>query len=278
MSEFLSIIIIHFLAVIAPGPEVILVTKDSLSQGRSYAVWLSIGIGSGTLLHVGYSLLGIGLIISQSTLLFSIIKILGALYLIYLGILSLKAQPVQLDNLTTTTADSTKFSIPQVLLKGFMTSALNPKATLFFFSIFTVLISPETALITKIGYGSRAPLRNRSVSGSATVSRPAKLMMVVSSMVVRPQKVGGLCSNDKPTRCTANFQINRTPDSGIARSRVVRPSRLPVSVSTCLTHSFNVWGAQLMLLTFATMAAHRLQCSLIPLNTIWAARWRTSGE
>lgn len=153
MPEFLSLIIVHFLAVIAPGPEVILVTKDSLSKGRRYAFWLSIGIGSGTLLHVTYSLLGIGLIISQSILLFSIIKTLGALYLIYLGFLSLKAKPVQLDNLTGTTTNTTNFSIPQVLLKGFMTSALNPKATLFFFSIFTVLISPETPLPIKIGYG-----------------------------------------------------------------------------------------------------------------------------
>jgi len=153
MSEFVNLIIVHFLAVIAPGPEVILVTKDSLGKGRHYSFWLSIGIGSGTLLHVTYSLLGIGLIISQSILLFSIIKVLGAPYLIYLGIMSIKAQPIALDDLHETAFARTNFSIPQVLLKGFLTSALNPKATLFFFSIFTVLISPETPLITKIGYG-----------------------------------------------------------------------------------------------------------------------------
>lgn len=171
MAEFLTLILVHFLAVITPGPEVVLVFKESVIHGRRYATWLSIGIGSGTLLHVGYCLLGIGLMISQSILLFSTIKLLGALYLIYLGVMTLvvkggePAQVMVVDNMAADTiaADTidvngavhneSSFAVPQVLLKGFLTSALNPKATLFFLSIFTVLISHETPLLIKIGYG-----------------------------------------------------------------------------------------------------------------------------
>ena len=154
MAEFLTLIIVHFLAVITPGPEVVLVFKESVTYGRRYATWLSIGIGSGTLLHVAYSLLGIGFVISQSILLFSTIKLLGALYLIYLGgrALFAKAAPPAVLPVAVTVGER-GFSLPHVLLKGFLTSALNPKATLFFLSIFTVLISPATPLAVKIGYG-----------------------------------------------------------------------------------------------------------------------------
>ncbi|HRW11124.1 MAG TPA: LysE family translocator [Caldilineaceae bacterium] len=156
MAEFLTLIVVHFLAVITPGPEVVLVFKESVAQGRRYATWLSVGIGAGTLLHVAYCLLGIGLIISQSILLFATIKLLGALYLIYLGgraLFAKAAPPTELPVPVSLTAGEQTFAIPRVLIKGFLTSALNPKATLFFLSIFTVLIRHETPLPVKIGYG-----------------------------------------------------------------------------------------------------------------------------
>lgn len=156
MAEFITLAVVHFLAVIAPGPEVVLVFKESVTRGRRYAIWLSIGIGSGTLLHVGYCLLGIGLLISQSILLFSTIKLLGALYLIYLGIMALiaKAEPSSAIKPSAIPAPSAEgFALSSVLFKGFLTSALNPKATLFFLSIFTVLINPATPLPIQIGYG-----------------------------------------------------------------------------------------------------------------------------
>ena len=150
-SEFLSVAVVHFLAVVAPGPEFVMVIRHSIAYGRQKGLWLSLGIGLGTLLHVAYSLLGIALLVSQSVMLFTIMKLLGAVYLAYLGITALKAQP----SLPGATEDKSQPlpSLRFTLWTGFLTSALNPKATLFFLALFSVIISPATPAVVKIGYG-----------------------------------------------------------------------------------------------------------------------------
>ena len=64
--EFITIASVHFLAVASPGPDLAIVLKHSISYGRRAAIWTSIGIGSGILIHVIYSLLGIGLLINTN--------------------------------------------------------------------------------------------------------------------------------------------------------------------------------------------------------------------
>ena len=152
VSAFLTIMVIHALAVASPGPDFAMMLKNSLAYSRRTAVWTAIGIGAGIGVHVAYSLLGVGLIISQSVLIFSILKYIGAAYLIYVGIQALRAQPAEKEGL--------KFRLPQkdltvkkAFASGFMCNALNPKATLFFLSLFTVVIDPATPLIVQLGYG-----------------------------------------------------------------------------------------------------------------------------
>jgi threonine/homoserine/homoserine lactone efflux protein len=94
--EYLSIIatvaVIHLLAVISPGPDFMMITRSSLIYSRRTGMYSAIGLGLGILVHVAYSLVGIGLVISQSIVLFTIIKYLGAIYLIYIGYKSLTAK------------------------------------------------------------------------------------------------------------------------------------------------------------------------------------------
>lgn len=151
LGEFLTIAIVHLLAVASPGPDFAMVLRQSIVAGRTPALWTSIGIGGGIMVHVAYCLLGLGLVISQSIYLFNLIKLIGACYLLYVGWKSLRAQPAAAD----TGADE---SIPtpgaaQALRIGFLTNALNPKATLFFLSLFSVVINPETPAAVQLGYG-----------------------------------------------------------------------------------------------------------------------------
>src|SRR5215216_4944825 len=76
--EFLSVAIAHLLAVASPGPDFAIVLKQSLAHGRRTAIWTSVGIGSGILLHVSYSLFGLGLLIRGSEFWFNAIKYAGA--------------------------------------------------------------------------------------------------------------------------------------------------------------------------------------------------------
>jgi threonine/homoserine/homoserine lactone efflux protein len=80
MKEFLLVAGIHLLAVMSPGPDFAMVLRNSLIYSRRVGILAAVGLGLGILLHVTYSLLGIGLIISQSILLFNIIKLLHAAF------------------------------------------------------------------------------------------------------------------------------------------------------------------------------------------------------
>lgn len=150
--------IIALLAAISPGPDFVVVVKNTLNA-RRVGLMTAFGVGFGILVHVTYSLLGIGLIISQSILLFSLIKYAGAAYLLYLGIQLLRAKKGE-DALKKMAGVEKRGGISswRALGEGFMTNALNPKATLFFLSIFTQVIHPETPLIVQGMYGVEVAL------------------------------------------------------------------------------------------------------------------------
>jgi len=154
MKEFLLIAGIHLLAVMSPGPDFAMVLRNSLAYSRRVGILAAVGLGLGILLHVSYSLLGIGLIISQSIVLFNSIKLLGAGYLIYIGIKSLFAKKEVSDSSEGERIESKKdISNFAAIRLGFLTNALNPKATLFFLALFTQVINPETATFIKVLYG-----------------------------------------------------------------------------------------------------------------------------
>lgn len=145
LTIFGAIAVISLLAAMSPGPDFIVVTKNSLSGSRSIGLYTALGVGLGILSHVTYSLIGIGFVISQSIILFTIIKYLGALYLFYLAYQLLKMKKVNGDD-SNTEAPTVQITKWQALKEGFFTNSLNPKATLFFLSIFTQVIDPSTPL------------------------------------------------------------------------------------------------------------------------------------
>ncbi len=150
-SEFLTVVVVHLLAVASPGPDLAVVLKNSISLGRRSAIFTSIGVGCGILVHVCYSVLGIGLIISQSIWLFNIIKWMGAAYLIWIGIQGLRTQQRKLPEFTV--SQQPQLSDWRAFISGFMTNGLNPKATLFFLSLFTVVIQTSTPWPVQLAYG-----------------------------------------------------------------------------------------------------------------------------
>ena len=150
--EFLSVALAHLLAVASPGPDFAIVLRQSITHGRRTALWTSIGIGTGILLHITYSLLGLGLLIRSSSFWFSGVKYAGAAYIAWLGIQALRAKPrdTQSDQ-----GDGPRKppATHGAFLTGFLTNALNPKATLFFLSLYVMLVSPQTPRWVQAGYG-----------------------------------------------------------------------------------------------------------------------------
>ena len=152
LSQFFTVAVVHLLAVMSPGPDFALVLKESVSRGRRDGILSAIGIGLGLSVHITYSLLGIGLIIAHSIVAFTVLKIIGALYLVFIGVGALRSKPrSELDALPP--EHSQPKSVFAQLGKGFLTNGLNPKATLFFLALFSVVINPATPLTWKLSYG-----------------------------------------------------------------------------------------------------------------------------
>ncbi|WP_103103047.1 LysE family transporter [Pseudomonas sp. LFM046] len=151
-TEFLTVALIHLLAVASPGPDFAIVVRESVAHGRRAGTWTALGVGTGIFVHVTYSLLGIGLIVSQSIMLFNALKWAAAAYLLYIGIKALRARPA--DPVAAEAALMAGERSPRgAFVTGFVTNGLNPKATLFFLSLFTVVINPHTPLAIQAGYG-----------------------------------------------------------------------------------------------------------------------------
>lgn len=151
-GEFLTIALVHFLAVASPGPDFAVIVKQSLTRGRQAALFTSVGIGSGILLHVTYSLIGIGILIASDPLYFTVLSYIAGLYLFYLGIQGLRAKPMNADN-KQDLAQHKPQSRGKAFLTGFLVNGLNIKATLFFVSLFSIVISPDTPTMVQSFYG-----------------------------------------------------------------------------------------------------------------------------
>lgn len=147
-----TIALMHFVAVVSPGPDFAIVLKQSLQKGLRPAIWTSFGIGSGILLHVLYSILGVSLVIQTTPWLYQFLLYVAAAYFIWIGISALRSKPS--NGQTTDVKDNAKAKWYKAFGLGFLTNGLNPKATLFFLALFTAAIPAETTLITKAFYGT----------------------------------------------------------------------------------------------------------------------------
>lgn len=151
LAQFLFIAGLHLLAVMSPGPDFVMITRNSLVYSRKTGVMSALGLALGIVVHITYCLIGIAYIISKSIIIFSTLKLLGAGYLIFIGYKSLKAKPSLAGDAVAEQKDMSKLG---ALKMGFLTNLFNPKATLFFLALFTQVIRPNTPLFMKLAYGA----------------------------------------------------------------------------------------------------------------------------
>ncbi len=139
-----TVTLINILGAVSPGPDFLVTVRNSLRYSRRAGILTGLGVAFGLLVHVSYCAAGIGLIISHSVVLFSILKIGGGCYLIWLGISSILASASKLD--IAQQAEAEPISGKSVFWTGFLTNILNPKAMLFFLSLFTFVLNPMPPL------------------------------------------------------------------------------------------------------------------------------------
>lgn len=146
--NFITITIIGLLVIISPGPDFLIVTQNSLKYGRKAGFQTATGVALANFCHVLLNIIGIGIIISKSIFAFTVLKILGSIYLIYFGIKTMKYSY----NNKITPSDSKE--LRNGFFSGFTCSILNPKACLFYLSLFSVVLPAASSQYERALYGA----------------------------------------------------------------------------------------------------------------------------
>lgn len=144
IQGLLLITSIHLLAAASPGPDFVLVSQQTLSNGKKAGLMCSIGIALGLSIHILYSAFGLAVIIANSSSALWAVKILGGSYLIYLGVKGLRTLPHS--NNEEYKGKIKRHSSRKSIGVGFLCNVLNPKAPIYFVSLFTLVLSPEMPL------------------------------------------------------------------------------------------------------------------------------------
>ena len=126
-----------------PGPAVLYVVSRSIGHGRVAGLVSVLGIVVGTLCHVVAAALGISAVLASSVLAFQFVKYLGAGYLIYLGIKTLRTGDQQL-----VTPMGGETSLARIFSQGFLVNLLNPKTALFFLAFLPQFVDPALGHVT----------------------------------------------------------------------------------------------------------------------------------
>jgi threonine/homoserine/homoserine lactone efflux protein len=154
-SIFVTVAIAHFLALLSPGPDFVLVVKSAIKNGPKKSIGVAAGIASANALYIALCLIGVGALLASSVVIMIALKVTGGVFLIYLAIMALRAKKTDYKDLelpeNQTTQSETTFV--KEFITGFMSGILNPKNLLFYLSLFTVVLTKDVNFGFKVGLG-----------------------------------------------------------------------------------------------------------------------------
>jgi threonine/homoserine/homoserine lactone efflux protein len=122
-----TFIVAGLLFILTPGADTMYILGRSIAQGKKAGIYSVLGIVTGTIIHITFVAFGLSLIVAKSVLIFNLIKYVGAIYLVWLGIKMILAKPI-----VAAGPEFTKISSHKVYISGILTNLLNPKVILFF--------------------------------------------------------------------------------------------------------------------------------------------------
>ena len=140
--------LIHLVALVSPGPDFVVACRNSLLYSRTIGIYTAVGFGLGICVHISYAVFGLSWLITNNELIFTVIQHLGAFYLMLIGIQSLRSFQSQIGQEPATA--SSRISPFRAVRIGFITNVLNPKATLFFLSLFSSMLNPTVGELTLV--------------------------------------------------------------------------------------------------------------------------------
>ncbi|ARK32503.1 LysE family translocator [Halalkalibacter krulwichiae] len=144
MSDFFTFLLLSLFVVMSPGVDTALITKRTIADGRKNGYKMALGITTGSLVHTLAAAFGLSAILMQSALAFEIVKYIGAIYLIYLGISSFWARKNVGDNEIDVVNRKSAFK------QGLLSNVLNPKVAMFFITFLPQFVSNGSHVTTQL--------------------------------------------------------------------------------------------------------------------------------
>ncbi|TKB28189.1 LysE family translocator [Desulfopila sp. IMCC35006] len=140
----LVLAVVHTLAAASPGPDFVFVSQQTLANGKRTGLLCSLGIALGLSVHIAYSAFGLAAVVAHSAELLWWVRIVGGSYLIYLGMKGLRAKASAGQRIEG--IQRPQQSTLRTIGAGFLCNALNPKAPIYFLSLFTLVLAPDMPL------------------------------------------------------------------------------------------------------------------------------------
>lgn len=140
-TALVSILTIHLMASISPGPDFVVVSQKTLLRGRRAGIVCGFGVCVGLLVHIGYSVAGLTAALEHSAWLTQGIGIFGGSYLVFLGYKSIKGSYSA--NMSPSNERENKTTGSSAFWSGLIVNIFNPKAAIYFISLFSMIISPS---------------------------------------------------------------------------------------------------------------------------------------
>lgn len=141
---YIEVFLVGILAALSPGPDFVVVMKNSLGIGRKNGIATALGIASALIVHITYTILGFTIILEKYPMLFNLIKLAGALYLLWLGWNAIRSVANSENSINPIKEQVQHQSNWQGFREGFLCNVLNPKSALFFLSVFSQFIGFNT--------------------------------------------------------------------------------------------------------------------------------------
>lgn len=150
-STIIQLALLNLVALVAPGSDFAIVSRNSILYGRRVGIYTALGITLGELFHLSYIILGVHIFIVNNIWVLNLVKGAGCSYLLYLGynMIISKEGGGNFKNEN----ELQHYSVMEGIKTGALTNALNPKAIMFFISIFSVIIDINTPLSMMVLYG-----------------------------------------------------------------------------------------------------------------------------
>ncbi|MGA0572300.1 LysE family translocator [Variovorax sp. VNK109] len=148
--QLLIFIVAGWLLNLTPGPDVLYIVTNALRRGARAGVVASFGITAGCFVHIFAAAIGVSALMAASSTAFTVLKLIGAAYLVYVGVRMLmsKAPALSLDGGAQSpdharpSSPTSESGLSDVFVKGFLTNVLNPKVALFFLAFVPQFIAP----------------------------------------------------------------------------------------------------------------------------------------